>query len=147
MNNAWLLDRRGNEIFVENHPSDKINDEVAEFVQEFGNRTAKELAGNYLQTGDEKLFKDIVTYYNENWCKVRVWGTFSTEVTFRITSTGFNWYSTIIDFLYRHKELHRCLVTVESDKPLRNVVYWENIPVSDILDGGNEHILASALTQ
>lgn len=75
---------------------------------------------------------------------MRVWGNFNQEVTFRITSTGFNWYSIIIEFLIRHPGLNRSLVTVEADSRIKSKhIYWNSMSVEDILNPANEQILSS----
>lgn len=147
MGKAWILDRRGTEIEVENHPSIQIGDEVTEFVKQYGNAKYRRLAESYLESKDENLLNNyIVHFYNETWCKVRVWGTFSEELTFRITSNDFNWYQAIVWFLSNHKELHNCIVTVETDKRLKSAhTYWDKVPVGDILNPENESVLSSKL--
>lgn len=144
LGSAWLLDRSGVEIPVENHPSSLIGDEVANLIDQCGSPSEQKIARDYLNTKRDELKEKLNYIYNENWCKVRVWGNFSEEVTFRITSTGFNWYSIIIEFLIRHPGLNRSLVTVEADSRIKSKhIYWDSMSVEDILNPANEQILSS----
>lgn len=97
MNQAYLLNIDGQEILVENHPSIHIDEDfndICSLVDMYGSDEIKELVKEYRTNGQ---YRDkILNYYCQNWCKLRTWGTFCDEVTFRITSHGTNWYNTIL---------------------------------------------------
>ena len=145
MNEAYLLSIDGDEIQVECHPSIHIEedfDDICTLVNEYGGDKQKELVSKYKKKGEGK--EDIIRFYCENWCKVRPWGTFCEEVTFRITSSNLNWYNTIVEFLLKHPAYSNSKITIETDK-LNGVrkVYWNNISYKDAIDPKNETILAS----
>lgn len=105
MGRAWLLSKSGQEIPVLNHPSETFEFEsVVEVVLDYGSVSEQKIASQYLESSTPELKSRLLSIYNNNWCKIRTWGTFQEEVTFRITSTGYNWYDTIVDFLLRHPE-------------------------------------------
>lgn len=147
MNEAYLLSIDGNEIPVECHPSIHIEedfDDICTIVNTYGGDKQKELVTQYKKISEVK--EDIIRFYCENWCKVRPWGTFCEEVTFRITSSNLNWYNTIVEFLLKHPAYSNSKITVETDK-LNGVrkVYWDNVSYKDAIDPKYETILASKL--
>lgn len=96
---AWLLSRDGVVISVLNHPSEKFEfDSILDIIKKYGNHTARNLADEFMCDPTDNRKQSLLDYYNNNWCKVRTWGTFQEEVTFRITSNRFNWYHVILDF-------------------------------------------------
>ena len=143
---AYILDRLGRETIVENHPSKNIEFEVPAFISEYGNQAEMEEAIDYLVHQTEDIKQHLNKIYDEKWCKVRVWGRMQEEVTFRITSTGFNWYTIIVDFLLNHTEYQNSKITVESNKDNAGYKqYWNQESVEDILDPKNETILSNKL--
>lgn len=117
MNKAYLLDINGNTIQVDNHPSIHIESDfiiIYDLVEQYGSDKLKEYVKLYKETGTHK--DDILKFYCQNWCKIRTWGTYYDEVTFRITSIGVNWYHTIVEFLLKHTEYYKSSITVEADK-------------------------------
>ena len=147
MNQAYLLSIDGETIPVENHPSIHIEEDfndICNLVETYGADKIRTVVQIYKQSGQHK--NEILDYYCQNWCKVRAWGTFYDEVTFRITSKGLNWYNTIIQFLINHHEYSKSLITVESDKlEGSKKVYWDKITYAQSIDPSNEDILASKL--
>lgn len=147
MNRAWLLGRDGTTIDVLNHPTGDFEFESILYVlTEYGDGHAKELVAAYNAEPNDITKEAVVDYYDDHWCKVRTWGTFSDEITFRITSNGFNWYSIIIGFLLEHPIYSKSLVTVErytKGKPRK--VFWDKIDYHEATDSKNETILASML--
>lgn len=147
LNQAYLLDIDGNVLPVENHPSIHIEsdfEDICKILESYGSDNARNLVESYKSSGNHK--EDILQYYCQNWCKVRTWGTFYEEVTFRITSKGLNWYNTILQFLLDHEEYKRSLISVESDRiegPRK--VYWDKLSYDEAVDPKNEEILASKL--
>lgn len=145
---AWLLSRDGQEIPVLHHPSESFEFEsIVDIVAEHGTSVERAVAEQYMQKPDDSLKAQLLSIYAENWCKVRTWGTFHEEVTFRITSIGFDWYFVVVEFLLRHKEFQNSEITVESDKASGSrKLYWNRIPYQDAIDAANEFVLASQLT-
>ena len=110
----------------------------------YGSDEIKELVKEYRTNWQHK--EDILNFYCQNWCKVRTWGTFYDEVTFRITSHGTNWYNTILQFLLNHPMYNNSRITVESDKlDGQRKIYWNNISYQEAINPENEEILASKL--
>ena len=146
MGQAWLLSRNGESLKVMNHPSiDFEFESIVELLQEHGNNHIKQVIDRYLSTGNPDLKSEIVEYYNDTWCKVRSWGTFGDEVTFRITSKSYNWYPTIVKFLEEHPQFSRSMITVESYKTKVKRIFWNKISYSEAIDRNNETILAAKL--
>lgn len=145
MGRAWLLSKSGQEIPVLNHPSETFEFEsVVEVVLDYGSVSEQKIASQYLESPTPELKSRLLSIYNNNWCKIRTWGTFQEEVTFRITSTGYNWYDTIVDFLLRHPEFKNSEITVEADKSSGiKKTYWERIGYKSAVDSANESILAA----
>lgn len=147
MGRAWLLSRTGQEIRVLNHPSETFEFEsIVDVISKYGSVSEQKAALQYLESPTSELKNNLLSIYNNNWCKIRTWGTFQEEVTFRITSIGYNWYDAIVDFLLRHTEFKNSEITVESDKSsgIRKT-YWERVGYKSAVDSANESILASQL--
>lgn len=145
MGSAWLLSKDGQEISVLHHPSESFEFEsIVDIVAEYGTSNEKFIANQYMKNPNDKLKDKLLSIYAENWCKVRIWGTFNEEVTFRITSVGFNWYLVIVEFLLNHREFQRSVITVESDKTSGSRrIYWDRIEYRDAIDTANEAVLSS----
>ena len=147
MNQAYLLNIDGQEILVENHPSIHVDEDfndICSLVDMYGSDKIKELVKEYRTNGQHR--DEILNYYCQNWCKVRTWGTFCDEVTFRIISHGTNWYNTILQFLLNHPMYSNSKIAVESDKPdEQRRLYWNNISYQDAINPENEEVLASKL--
>lgn len=147
MGRAWLLAKDGSTIEVEKHPTPKYQfDEIVDVVLSFGNDREQAIAQNYLDTEDESLAQQVLDIYYNNWCKVRTWGNFNEEITFRINSDGYDWYRVIVDFLLDHPMFKNSVVTVESDKASGvRKTYWQDIPYAEAIDDSNVAVLASQL--
>lgn len=145
MGRAWLLSKSGQEIPVLNHPSETFEFEsVVEVVSDYGSASEQKIASQYLELQNPVLKNKILSIYNNNWCKIRTWGNFQEEVTFRITSVGYNWYNTIVGFLLRHPEFKNSEITVESDKASGvKKTYWERVGYNSAVDSSNESVLAA----
>jgi hypothetical protein len=145
MGSAWLLSKDGTEIEVYKHPNERIEfDSIVDLVNEYGGKLGKRIVNDYLAEPNEINKTKVMDIYNNNWCKVRTWGTFGEELTFRITSTNFNWYNTIIEFLLRHKRTNQ-LITVETVKNGNCKIYWDKITYADAINPENQMILESKL--
>lgn len=147
MGKAWLLAKDGSTIEVEKHPTPKYQfDEIVDVVLSYGNDREQAIAQNYLDTEDELLAEQVLDIYYNNWCKVRTWGNFNEEVTFRINSDSFDWYRVIVDFLIDHPMFKNSVITVESDKASGvRKTYWQDIPYAEAIDDSNATVLASQL--
>ena len=146
MGKACLLSIDGTEIEVENHPSVSISDDfndICEVIKTHGDDIGKNLVSAYESDGTN--IEDILVYYQVNWCKVRTWGTFQDELTFRIESTDKNWYRAIIDFLLRHLEFKDSEITVESAN--KKIIYWDKVTYEYATDSQNEQILSASLIE
>lgn len=147
MGRAWLLAKDGSTIEVEKHPTPKYQfDEIVDVILSYGSASEQAIAQKYLDTEDETLAQQILSIYYNNWCKVRTWGNFNEEVTFRINSDGYDWYRVIIDFLLDHPMFKNSVITVESDKASGvRKTYWQDIPYAEAIDDSNATVLASQL--
>lgn len=147
MGRAWLLAKDGSTIEVEKHPTPKYQfDEIVDVVLSYGNDREQAIAQNYLDTEDELPAEQVLGIYYNNWCKVRTWGNFNEEVTFRINSDSFDWYRVIVDFLINHPMFKNSVITVESDKASGiSKTYWQDIPYAEAIDDSNAAVLASQL--
>ena len=142
---AWLLSKYGTEIEVYKHPNENFEfDSIVDIVEQYAGSAGYELASNYKLNPSEVLKAKILDIYNNNWCKVRTWGTFGEELTFRITSNNFNWYNTIVEFLLRHPRSNTS-ITVETSKNGKYAIYWDKIPYSYAIDPENSRILENYL--
>lgn len=147
MGMAWLLSKDGTAISVEKHPTPKYQfDEIVEVVSTYGSDREKAIALDYYVNPTDELAGAILNIYYNNWCKVRTWGNFNEEVTFRINPDGFDWYRVIVDFLIDHPMFKNSVVTVESDKPSGvRKTFWQDIPYADAISDENSEVLASAI--
>lgn len=142
---AYLLCRDGTIISVLNHPSDTFEFESIVYVlSEYGDDHAKTIAKEYEITPTDDLYKEILSIYDNTWCKIREWEG-RRLVTFRITSTdSFNWYRVIVDFLIAHSEYKRSCITVETDKRTGvRKVYWDEMPYGEAVSPEQEIIMAT----
>ena len=145
MGTAWLLDRKGNEIEVYKHPNERIDfDSIVSIIEEYGSTSEQKLAVEYQNNPTEELKAKLMLIYNNDWCKVRTWGTFGEELIFRITSTNFNWYNNIIEFLLRHRRTN-VLITVETVKNGKSKIYWDKVTYDYAVDPENQVILENKL--
>lgn len=145
MGTAWLLAKDGTEIEVYKHPNERIEfDVIVDLINEYGGSLGKKIANDYIAEPNEDNKSKVMNIYNETWCKVRTWGTFGEELTFRITSTGYNWYNTIVEFLLRHKRTNQ-LITVETVKNGKSKIYWDKISYTDAINPENQTLLESKL--
>lgn len=78
---------------------------------------------NYKETTDKtnKELMDAVEYdLNQEFCRTRLGGRYNSddvaagEIVFRISSTNFNWFNIIWDFVYKNKRIIK-LVTIVKD--------------------------------
>lgn len=130
---AWLLSYDGTEIGVIHHPNRP--EEVARLAIEYGTYEARTCAEKYLTLPTNELKEELINYYRYNWCKVRVWGNFNEEVTFRICPGEHDWYPVIANFLNTHPMFKNSKVTVESNfDAAQKAVYWDSIPYSEAID-------------
>ena len=131
--NAWLLDREGNWIEVYAHPSEAFEfSSIVELVSKYGSIKDKSNCGEWKLTQSESSKKAILNTYNQNWCKVRYWN--DNKLTFRITSTDFNWYSVIVDFLIDNPWVSSATITVENTS---GKIYWNDETYSYSIDPAN----------
>lgn len=145
MGSAWLLSKDGVEIEVCNHPKENFEfDSIVDIVERFGGPVGSKVTKQYRLNPTEELKSKILDIYNNEWCKVRTWGTFGEELTFQITSTGFNWYKPIVEFLIRHPR-NNALITVETSKNGKHTIYWDKVPYDYAIDPGNNRILEKYL--
>ena len=136
---AWLLDRSGNCIEVYAHPSETFEfDSIVDIVSQYGSPTDKINCERWRATHSEDYKQAILNSYNQNWCKVRRWR--DNKLTFRITSTDFNWYRIIVDFLLEHPFVQYAMITVEN---VSGYIYWDDVSYSYSVDPANEAILSS----
>lgn len=146
---AYLLQSNGFAFPVENHPSINNPDDyqdIADVIVKYGNTKESNIAKHFKSSGCNcDLVFDI---YQRNWCKVRVWGTFQEDLTFRIALTDVHWYGAILQFLLNHPEFNKCNITVESDKRNKNKkVYWKDVSAKYILDPCNAPALCHAFAK
>lgn len=146
---AFLLGRDGKTIAVNCHPIIPEESDLAiTYVMYYGDEQHQNLAKEYFERPTDTLYDTLISYYENNWCKVRDWGDLKYhDLTFRLTSTDqFNWYNVIINFLLEHKQSSNTIVTVERVRPIHKV-YWDGIPYAEAIDPINESILASKLVK
>lgn len=139
---AWLLDRSGNCIEVYAHPSETFEFEsVVDVVSQYGSDADKVCCDQWRATHSESSKQSILNSYNQNWCKVRRWR--DNKLTFRITSTDFNWYQIIVDFLLDHPFVQYALITVEN---VSGYIYWDDVSYIYSIDPANEAVLSSVFS-
>ena len=130
---AWLLDRSGNCIDVYAHPSESFEFEsIVDIVSQYGSETEKIRCNDWKSTHSDSAKAAIIDAYNQNWCKVRLWR--DNKLTFRISSTGFNWYPVIIDFLCTHPYVRSAGISVANES---GKLYWDDVPYSYSVDPVN----------
>ena len=135
---AWLLDRTGNYVDVFAHPSESFEfDSIVDIVSKYGSSVDKWNCDQYKQNPSDELKQAILYTYNQNWCKVRLW--WDNELTFRITSTDFNWYKPIVEFLLTCPFVRNTTITAEN---ISGTIYWDNVSYEDSIDPANEAILS-----
>lgn len=135
---AWLLDKDSNYIDVYAHPSESFEfGSIVDIVEQYGSNVDRWNCKQYRVDSTEELKQAILYTYNQNWCKVRLW--WDNKLTFRITSTDFNWYTSIIDFLLTCPFVRNTTITVEN---VSGKIYWDNISYEDSVDPANQTILS-----
>ena len=108
---AWLLDKSGNYMDVYAHPSESFEFEsIVDIVSKYGSVSDKNICAEWKFSHSDVLKDAILCSYNQNWCKVRLWK--DDKLTFRIASSEFNWYKTIVDFLLAHQYLCCAIISV-----------------------------------
>ena len=144
INSAWLLSRYGDEIPVIEHPNEYIEIErIAEIIYQYGTDNEKQKAKTFKHTKNSNIGKELIDIYHQKWCQVREWNGFNyTVLNFRISSTHFNWYRIIVDFLINHPHPnHKITVSHKSDTK----IYWNEVTYDYAIDPQNEMILESLL--
>lgn len=138
---AWLLDKLGNCIEVYAHPSESFEfDSVVDLVSKYGSELDKANCLDWNANHSDILKMKILCSYNRNWCKIRLWK--DNKLTFRITSTDFNWYQTIIDFLLTHQYMGSASISVSD---ISGRIYWNDLSYSYCIDPSNKDDLFSLL--
>ena len=146
---AFLLGRDGSTAAVDCHPIIPEESDVAiTYILYYGDEDHRKLAEDYQKRPTKDLYDILISYYENNWCKVRDWGDLQqTDLTFRITSDDkFNWYQVIISFLLERKWRNNMVITVERMRPAHKV-YWDGITYAEAVDPANETILATKLVK
>lgn len=137
---AWLLDKMGNCIEVYAHPSESFEFEsIVDLVSRYGAEADKNNCEEWKDTKSETEKEEILYSYNQNWCRVRLWK--DNKLTFRISSTYFNWYKTIVEFLLTHPYVSYANISVSD---LSGKIYWDDMSYCYCIDSSNEEILSSA---
>lgn len=114
--------------------------------KEYGDEGVKELCSEYERSPSESLHEKIVSYYRQNWCKVRAWGTFNEELTFRICPDSLDWYPVIVGFLLEHPMFKQSLITVETDiQYTAEYIFWVKISYNHAVDKKNAKTLSDLL--
>lgn len=136
--NAWLLDKSGNCIEVYAHPSESFEfDSIVDIVSEYGSDADKKNCQIWNLTHSETAKSAILNSYNQNWCKVRLW--WDNKLTFKITSTGFNWYQIIVEFLLNNPRFSSTKITVYN---AYEKTYWDEATYDYSIDPANEEVLS-----
>ena len=143
---AWLLSKyiEDEPIEVIEHPVETCEVErIAHLISDYGNSVEKKTANNYLKTKDTNLVDRLIDIYHRNWCQVREWNNLDEQILyFRICSSNFNWYQTIMNFLSLHP--HKSYKISVSNK-LTNKKYWDGVTYDYAINPENETILESLL--
>ena len=135
---AWLLARSGDCIEVYAHPSESFEFEsVVVIVSKYGSESDKTNCEEWKSSHSDDIKVAILRSYNQNWCKVRLWK--DSKLTFRISTTDYNWYRTIVDFLYAHKYLSCAFISVSDTS---GKIYWDDLSYSYCIDSSNEKCLS-----
>ena len=136
---AWLLDRAGNCREVYGHPSASFEfDSIVDLVEKYGSNLDKWNCREYRKNSSDELKEAILYAYDETWCKVRLW--WDNKLTFRISSTDFNWYNTIVEFLLNHPAFKNTHITVDNRA---KKIYWDDVSYQFGIDPANEAILST----
>lgn len=150
---AWLLSIDGTVIGVHKHPNPKHEfQEIIELINEYGSDKAKGYVKEYLESSSAEAKKEIIDYYFTNWCKVRAWGTFNEEVTFRLSAEDQRgWYLSIVGFLKTHPQFKNSLITAEGDRCyLRGLpkvyTYWNKLSYSFVVNEAHAFFLTVSLS-
>ena len=137
---AWLLNRAGNCIEVHAHPSESFEFEsIVRLISEYGSESDKANCKIWRTSHSDASKASILNSYNQNWCKVRLWK--DNKLTFRITSTGFNWWHRVVDFLERNPQMSSVNITVSDEN---GIIYWDNLPYSFCVESSNLKVLSNA---
>ena len=108
---AWLLEKTGNCIEVYAHPSESFEFEsIVDLISKYGSESDKKNCRDWKSNNSDVLKAAILNSYNQNWCKVRLWK--DNKLTFRISSSDFDWHQTIVDFLLAHRYLSSASISV-----------------------------------
>ncbi len=144
---AWLLSREGIAIPVYKHPNPKYQfDEILLLSKEYGDEGVKELCSEYESSHSGLLQEQIVSYYRQNWCKVRAWGIFNEELTFRVSPDSPEWYPVIVGFLLKRSMFKQSLITVETDTLYTaKYTFWNKISYDYAVDKKNAEFLTNSL--
>lgn len=135
---AWLLDKSGNYIEVYAHPSESFEFEsVVDIVSRFGSESDRTTCEEWKSSHLNDIKVAILHSYNQNWCKVRLWK--DNKLTFKIASADFNWYRTIVDFLFSHSYLSSAIISVSDTS---GKIYWDDVSYSYCIDSSNEKNLS-----
>lgn len=144
---AWLLSREGIAIPVYKHPNPKYQfDEILLLAKEYGDEAVKRICNEYESSPSVSLYDKIVSYYRQNWCKVRAWGIFNEELTFRICPDPNDWYPVIVGFLLENPMFKKSLITVETDTQYTvKYTFWDKIGYDYAVDKKNAKTLSDLL--
>lgn len=90
---------------------------------------------------EEYYNKKIIDDLNQEFCRVRAGGVFDSDgnlgdLYFRTSSSGFNWFDVIWEFVYKlYKQNKVSTVTIVRDKESTNEdkVYYNRIPVEEFI--------------
>jgi len=142
INSAWLLSRYGDEIPVIEHPYECVEiDRIAEIIYQYGTDTEKQTARTYRHTQNPNIGKELIKIYHQNWCQVREWND-CMSLNFRISSSYFNWYRIIVDFLINHPHPnYKITVSHKGDTK----IYWNEVSYDYAIAPENEMILENLL--
>jgi hypothetical protein len=136
---AWLLDKMGNCIEVYAHQSEYFEFEsIVDLISRYGDESDKNNCEEWKSTKSETAKAAILYSYYQNWCRVRLWK--DDKLTFRIGSTDFNWYKTIVEFLLTHSYVGYASITVSD---LSGRIYWDDVSYNYSINLANEKILSS----
>ena len=139
---AWLLDKMGNCIDVYAHPSESFEFEsMVDIVSRYGSELDKTNCKEWKSIKSESSKNAILHSYKQNWCRIRLWK--DNKLTFRISSTDFNWYKIIVNFLLMHPYVSFTDITVSD---LSGKIYWDNMSYSYCIDPSNKEILSAVFT-
>ncbi len=146
---AWLLSRDGIAILVYNRPNPEYQfDEILLLAKKYGDEAIKELCNEYYSSPSESFHDKIVSYYRQNWCKVRAWGTFNEELTFRVFPDPTDWYPVIVGFLLENPMFKQSLINVETDTQYTaKYTFWDKISYDYAVDKKNAKTISDLLVK